>query len=65
MLRRIHSLPGLVLALALAVTAATGAILSVVPALDRASTPTIPAATSVADLAAAVAARHEIGRAHV
>ena len=59
MLRRLHSLPGLVLALALAVTAATGAALSVVPTLDRLSTPTIARDTSVADLAAAVAARHE------
>jgi len=59
MIRRIHSLPGLVLALALAVTAATGAVLSVVPALDRLSTPAITPGTSVADLAAAVAARHQ------
>lgn len=59
MLRRFHSLPGLVLAVALAVTAATGAVLSVVPALDRLSTPAITRGTSVADLAAAVSARHE------
>ncbi len=59
MLRRLHSLPGLVLAVALAVTAATGAVLSVVPALDRLSTPAISRGTSVADLAAAVSARHE------
>lgn len=59
MLRRLHSLPGLVLAVALAVTAATGAVLSVVPALDRLSTPAITRGTSVADLAAAVSAHHE------
>lgn len=59
MIRRIHSLPGLVLALALAVTAATGAVLAVVPTLDHLSTPTITRGTSVAALAAAVAARHE------
>lgn len=59
MLRRLHSLPGLVLAVALAVTAATGAVLSVVPTLDRLSTPAITRGTSVADLAAAVSARHE------
>jgi sulfite reductase (NADPH) flavoprotein alpha-component len=59
MLRRSHSLPGLVLGLALAVTAATGAALSVVPALDHLSSPAISRAGSVAELAAAVAARHE------
>ncbi|MDI4665493.1 PepSY domain-containing protein [Xanthobacter autotrophicus] len=58
MLRRLHGLPGIVLALALTVTAVTGAVLSVQPALDRAAAPAIPAATSVADLAAQVAARH-------
>lgn len=59
MLRRSHSLPGLVLGLALVVTASTGAVLSVVPTLDRLATPAIVRGTSVADLAAAVAARHE------
>lgn len=58
MLRRLHGLPGIALALALAVTALTGAVLSVQPALDRAAVPAIPAATSVADVAAQVAARH-------
>ncbi|ABS70165.1 oxidoreductase FAD/NAD(P)-binding domain protein (plasmid) [Xanthobacter versatilis] len=58
MLRRLHGLPGIALALALAVTALTGAVLSVQPALDRAAAPAIPAASSVADLAAQVAARH-------
>ncbi|MFH1556235.1 MAG: PepSY domain-containing protein, partial [Pseudomonadota bacterium] len=55
MLRRLHGLPGIALALALAVTALTGAVLSVQPALDRAAAPAIPAAASVADLAAQVA----------
>ncbi|MFO1150849.1 MAG: PepSY domain-containing protein [Alsobacter sp.] len=57
MLRRLHSLPGLALALLLAVTAASGAALSVIPALDKASTPALPAGRSVADLAGAIAAR--------
>jgi sulfite reductase (NADPH) flavoprotein alpha-component len=60
MLRRSHSLPGLILALGLVFVAATGAILSVVPALDRLATPTIETGTSVARLAEAVAARHEV-----
>ena len=60
MLRRLHSLPGLVLAAALAFTAATGATLSVFPTLDGLSTPTIARGTSVAELAGAVAARHEL-----
>ncbi len=38
MLRRIHSLPGLIVALLLAVLALTGAILSVDPAMDRLGT---------------------------
>ncbi|MFG1479986.1 PepSY domain-containing protein [Xanthobacter sp. V4C-4] len=58
MLRRLHGLPGVVLALGLTVTALTGAVLSVQPALDRRAAPAIPAGTSVADLAARVAARH-------
>jgi sulfite reductase (NADPH) flavoprotein alpha-component len=58
MLRRLHSLPGLMLAIALAVTAVSGAALSLVPALDRATVAAIPPGRSVADLAAAVAARH-------
>ncbi|GLI23059.1 sulfite reductase (NADPH) flavoprotein alpha-component [Xanthobacter flavus] len=58
MLRRLHGLPGIALALALAVTALTGAVLSVQPALDRAAVPAIPAAANVADVAAQVAARH-------
>lgn len=58
MLRRLHGLPGIALALALTVTALTGAALSVQPALDRVSIPAIPATSSIADLAAQVAARH-------
>ncbi|MFG1320857.1 PepSY domain-containing protein [Xanthobacter autotrophicus] len=59
MLRRLHALPGLVLALGLTVTALSGAALSVQPALDRLAAPAIPSGTSVAALAGAVAARHE------
>ncbi|MFS8039524.1 PepSY domain-containing protein [Xanthobacter sp. AM11] len=58
MLRRLHGLPGVVLALGLTVVAVTGAVLSLQPALDRAAAPTVPAGTSVAGLAAQVAARH-------
>ncbi len=57
MLRRLHSLPGLVFALLVAVTAVSGVALSVLPALDMASTAPIPAGVSVADLAGAIAAR--------
>lgn len=59
MLRRLHSLPGIALAVVLSVTALTGAVLSVEPAIDRLSNPPIPASATVADLAATVAARHE------
>lgn len=59
MLRRLHSLPGLVLALAIAVVAATGVILSVQPTLDRFGGPVVERGTSVAALAGAVAARHQ------
>jgi len=58
MLRRLHGLPGVVLALGLTVVAVTGAVLSLQPALDRATVPTVPSGTNVADLAAQVAARH-------
>jgi sulfite reductase (NADPH) flavoprotein alpha-component len=60
MIRRIHAVPGLLLALVLAVTAVSGAALSVVPALDRATYAAIEPGRSVADLAAAVAARHQV-----
>ncbi len=58
MMRRFHSLLGLVLGLVLVVTAVTGVALSVVPAADRFSNPPIERGTSVATLAEAVAARH-------
>lgn len=59
MTRRLHSLPGVFLALLLVVVAVTGAALSVVPTLDRLATPAIERGVSVAALADAVAARHE------
>lgn len=59
MLRRIHALPGIVLALGLTFVALTGVTLSVQPALDRLAAPAIPSGTSVAALAEAVAARHQ------
>ncbi len=58
MLRRLHGLPGIVLALALSVTALSGTVLSVQPALNHVAAPAIPASASVADVAAEVAARH-------
>ncbi|MFG1201208.1 PepSY domain-containing protein [Xanthobacter aminoxidans] len=58
MLRRLHGLPGIALALALAVTAISGTVLSVQPALNHVAAPAIPASASVADVAGAVAARH-------
>ena len=59
MLRRIHSLPGLIAAFLVAVLAVTGAILSLDPILERAGT-TLPNAgrISVAALAEAVTATH-------
>jgi sulfite reductase (NADPH) flavoprotein alpha-component len=59
MLRRLHSFPGLLLAIMLGVTAVTGAILSVDPMFDRATNRTIKNGTSVAALAEAVATRHD------
>jgi sulfite reductase (NADPH) flavoprotein alpha-component len=55
MLRRLHSYAGLVAALFLLITAITGALLSLEPALQRAAAP-VPArgAVSVADVAAKV-----------
>lgn len=55
MLRRLHSFAGLVAALFLLITAMTGALLSLEPALQRAAAP-VPArgALSVADVAAKV-----------
>ena len=60
MFRRLHSLAGLVLALGLVVVAVTGAVLSVGPAFDRATQPVVERGISVAALAEAVAARHEV-----
>lgn len=59
MLRKLHSWPGLVAALFLVVLAATGVVLSVVPAIERASS-TIPAAgeISVGSLAARIVAHY-------
>lgn len=59
MLRRIHSLPGLMLAIILTVLAGTGTVLSIDPMRDRATLPQIERGTSVATLAEAITARHE------
>lgn len=59
MLRRLHSLPGVALALGLCVVALTGTALSVQPALDRLESPGNGPGVSAAALADAVAARHE------
>ncbi len=59
MLRRIHSLPGVVFAILLTVIAVSGAFLSVTPALDRLANPAISSGVSVATLAEAVSARHQ------
>ena len=59
MLRRLHALAGLALALMLLVIATTGVLLSVEPAMNRLAYPAIAPGTSVAALADAVAARHQ------
>jgi sulfite reductase (NADPH) flavoprotein alpha-component len=59
MLRRIHSLPGVVFAIVLTVIAVSGAFLSVSPALDRLANPAVSSEVSVATLAEAVSARHQ------
>ena len=59
MLRRIHSLPGVVFAIVLTVIAVSGAFLSVNPALDRLANPAVSSEVSVATLAEAVSARHQ------
>ncbi|WP_374310356.1 PepSY domain-containing protein [Methylocella sp.] len=59
MLRRLHALPGVALALGLSVVALTGAALSIEPALNRLAAPGIVQGVSVAALADAVAARHQ------
>ena len=58
MLRRLHTLAGLALALMLLVIATTSVLLSVEPALNRLAYPAVAPGTSVAVLADAVAARH-------
>ena len=59
MLRRLHSLAGLALALMLVAIAATGVGLSLQPAADRLASPAIAPGVSVAALAEGVAARHQ------
>lgn len=59
MLRRIHSLPGVVFAIVLTVIAVSGAVLSINPALDRLANPAVSTDVSVATLAEAVGARHQ------
>ncbi|MBB4198521.1 nitric oxide synthase [Rhodoblastus sphagnicola] len=59
MLRRLHSVAGLALALLLVAIAATGVGLSLQPAVDRLAAPAIAPGVSVAALAKAVAARHQ------
>ena len=59
MLRRLHSLPGLVIAAMLVVAATSGAVLSIDPVAERLANP-VASGTSVADLAQAVAGRHQV-----
>lgn len=59
MLRQIHKIPGLVAALLVVFLAMTGTILSVLPALNRASTPPEPnAGLSIATLAGRIVANY-------
>jgi sulfite reductase (NADPH) flavoprotein alpha-component len=58
MLRRLHSIAGLALALMLLVITATGVVLSFEPVTNRVAYPSVTPGTSVAILADAVAARH-------
>ncbi len=58
MLRSLHRWPGLLAAVLLIVIALSGAALSVFPALDRLTQPSVIAGQSVADLAAVVQAAH-------
>jgi sulfite reductase (NADPH) flavoprotein alpha-component len=58
MLRRLHGLFGLVVALPLIVVAITGTVLSLAPVADRMTYPAISRGTSVAGLAEAVLALH-------
>jgi sulfite reductase (NADPH) flavoprotein alpha-component len=59
MLRRLHSIAGLALALLLVAIAATGVGLSLKPGVDRFAAPAIAPGVSVAALTEAVAARHQ------
>ncbi len=59
MMKSLHSLPGLVLALGLTLTAVTGAALSVAPVVDRLAAPEISRGNDVASLVATVTARHD------
>ncbi|MEO6298805.1 MAG: PepSY domain-containing protein [Paracoccaceae bacterium] len=64
MLRHLHSIPGLIFGVVLAILAATGAILSVAPTLDRVQAP-VAAGLTVAEVAArAEAANPGLGRLH-
>ena len=54
MLRRLHSLPGLIFGLVLLVMASSGAMLSLAPMLDRVQAPVV-AGLSVAEVAAKAA----------
>jgi len=58
LLRKLHSLPGLILGIVLMVLATSGAVLSVEPVLDRIKAAPTPASLDVATLAAEVAANH-------
>lgn len=57
MIRRFHSVPGLALGLALSLTALSGAVLSVQPAIERAAAPPTPA-LSIGEVAQRVTAAH-------
>lgn len=57
MLRRLHSIPGLIAALIVSFMAITGAVLSLQPMLDRFTMPTGNAGLSVADLTEKVVAQ--------
>ncbi len=58
MLRRLHSIPGLVLAIVLSVTALSGAVLSLQPVIAHFEASSVPERTSVAALASEIIARH-------
>ncbi|MFC0403106.1 PepSY domain-containing protein [Paraburkholderia rhizosphaerae] len=61
MLRKLHSLPGLIAAIVLTIMALSGAVLSVKPAVERAGTTRLAQGTlDVATLAARVKAQHPV-----